>query len=61
MDYQPWGLIHHSDKGSQYSSKVYTALLEKNQIHISMGRLHGKIPMRNASMESLKMNISKDG
>jgi transposase InsO family protein len=37
MEYQPWGLIHHSDKGSQYSSKSYTGLLERNHIHISMG------------------------
>ena len=37
IEYQPWGLIHHSDRGSQYSSKSYTALLESNNIHISMG------------------------
>lgn len=37
MKYQPWGLIHHSDKGSQYSSKYYTELLGQNHIHISMG------------------------
>lgn len=37
MKYQPWGLIHHSDKGSQYSSKSYTGLLDQNHIHISMG------------------------
>lgn len=37
MEYQPWGLIHHSDKGSQYSSNSYTGLLDKNYIHISMG------------------------
>jgi hypothetical protein len=37
MDYQPWGLIHHSDKGAQYSSKAYTALLNRHSIHVSMG------------------------
>lgn len=37
MEYLPWGLIHHSDKGSQYSSKVYTEMLNQNHIHISMG------------------------
>lgn len=37
MDYEPWGLIHHSDKGSQYSSHLYTKFLRKHHIHISMG------------------------
>lgn len=37
MEFLPWGLIHHSDKGAQYSSKAYTELLTKNSIHISMG------------------------
>ncbi len=29
-------LIHHSDKGTQYTSNIYTALLSKHQIKISM-------------------------
>ena len=29
-------LIHHSDRGSQYCSAAYTALLKKNNIRISM-------------------------
>ncbi|WP_236252669.1 DDE-type integrase/transposase/recombinase [Echinicola sp. 20G] len=37
MNYPPWGLIHHSDRGSQYSSNSYTKLLKDNQVHISMG------------------------
>lgn len=37
MDYQPWGLIHHSDKGAQYSSTAYTSLLNRHSIHTSMG------------------------
>ena len=37
MDYQPWGAIHHSDRGSQYGSEVYTTLLNDHHIHISMG------------------------
>lgn len=44
IDYQPWGLIHHSDRGSQYSSNRYTDLLEKNQIHISMGEVAWENP-----------------
>lgn len=39
MEYQPWGLIHHSDRGSQYGSNEYTNLLQKNSIHISMGNV----------------------
>ena len=44
LKYQPWGLIHHSDKGSQYSSKEYTSLLNKNNIHISMGNVAWENP-----------------
>jgi hypothetical protein len=44
MKYQPWGLIHHSDKGSQYSSNVYTKLLENSHIHISMGEVAWENP-----------------
>lgn len=34
----PPGLIHHSDRGSQYTSQVYRAELEKHGIQISMSR-----------------------
>ncbi len=37
MDYSPWELIHHSDKGSQYSSRLYEDMLENAGIHPSMG------------------------
>lgn len=30
------GLIHHSDRGLQYSSALYTGVLEEHQVHISM-------------------------
>jgi transposase InsO family protein len=30
------GLIHHSDRGIQYCSNVYTQILKRNSIHISM-------------------------
>jgi putative transposase len=33
----PEGLIHHSDRGFQYCSKVYTTLLGKKKIKSSMG------------------------
>ena len=29
-------LIHHSDRGIRYSSNVYTQILKRNKIHISM-------------------------
>ena len=34
----PGGLIHHSDRGSQYASGDYQALLKKNEITPSMSR-----------------------
>ena len=34
----PPGLVHHSDRGSQYASKDYTDLLKANHIEISMSR-----------------------
>jgi putative transposase len=44
MENRPLGMIHHSDKGSQYSSKEYAALLKKNQINISMGTVAWENP-----------------
>lgn len=44
MNYRSWGLIHHSDRGSQYSSKEYTCLLKENHIHISMGTVAWENP-----------------
>lgn len=32
------GMIHHSDRGSQYGAKVYTSLLKDLGCHISMGQ-----------------------
>ena len=44
------GLIHHSDRGSQYTSKEYRELLETNQVLGSMSRKGN--PYDNAPMES---------
>ena len=44
------GLVHHSDRGSQYASHDYTDLLKANQIEISMSRKGN--PWDNASCES---------
>ena len=37
MDYPPWGLVHHSDYGAQYSSHLYLNPLGEANIHASMG------------------------
>jgi hypothetical protein len=68
LDYNPWGLIHHSDKGSQYSSKEYTELLEKNHINISMGTVAWENPyaeringiIKNEFLKRWRINDFKD-
>jgi transposase InsO family protein len=51
MRRHPWpGLVHHSDRGVQYASRDYTALLEQHGIRISMSRL--ATPYDNAQAES---------
>jgi len=44
------GLVHHSDRGSQYASNEYTDLLKANGIAISMSRKGN--PWDNAACES---------
>jgi len=44
------GLIHHSDRGSQYTSNLYTNLLKEHKITGSMSRKGN--PYDNAPMES---------
>lgn len=44
------GLVHHSDRGSQYASKDYTDLLKAHGIEISMSRKGN--PWDNAACES---------
>lgn len=44
------GLVHHSDRGSQYASGDYTQLLKDHQISISMSRKGN--PWDNAACES---------
>jgi putative transposase len=44
------GLVHHSDRGSQYASGEYTDLLKENGIAISMSRKAN--PWDNAACES---------
>jgi putative transposase len=49
-------LIHHSDKGTQYTSHIYTKLLKKNKIGISMCNS----VFENTSMERLNGIIKND-
>ena len=49
------GLIHHSDRGSQYASNDYTDLLKTNGIAISMSRKGN--PWDNAACESFMKTL----
>jgi putative transposase len=49
------GLIHHSDRGIQYASHVYTDLLKQHQIRISMSRRGN--PYDNAACESFMKTL----
>jgi transposase InsO family protein len=49
------GLVHHSDRGSQYASNDYTELLRENGIQISMSRKGN--PWDNAACESFMKTL----
>jgi transposase InsO family protein len=49
------GLVHHSDRGSQYASGDYTGLLKENGIQISMSRQGN--PWDNAACESFMKTL----
>lgn len=49
------GLVHHSDRGSQYASRDYIELLQANQIRISMSRRAN--PWDNAACESFMKTL----
>jgi putative transposase len=49
------GLVHHSDRGSQYASNDYTALLKEHNIEISMSRKG--TPWDNAACESFMKTL----
>jgi putative transposase len=50
------GLIHHSDRGSQYGEKAYTKFLEDSGCHISMGL----IAQENAYAERINGTIKNE-
>jgi putative transposase len=49
------GLVHHSDRGSQYTSIEYTELLKENGIDVSMSRKAN--PWDNAACESFMKTL----
>jgi putative transposase len=49
------GLVHHSDRGSQYASGDYTGLLQENGVQISMSRKGN--PWDNAACESFMKTL----
>jgi putative transposase len=53
------GLIHHSDRGSQYASEPYRNVLERHGITQSMSRRGNCLD--NAPMESFFASLKKEG
>jgi transposase InsO family protein len=49
------GLVHHSDRGSQYASSDYTGLLKESGVQISMSRKGN--PWDNAACESFMKTL----
>ena len=52
------GLLHHSDRGSQYACRAYQALLSKNGLECSMSRTGNCYD--NAAMESFWSTLKKE-
>jgi putative transposase len=52
------GLVHHSDRGVQYASVDYTALLQEHGIQISMSRRAN--PWDNAACESFMKTLKSE-
>jgi putative transposase len=51
----PPGLVHHSDRGVQYASRDYTAILQQHGVQISMSRTGN--PWDNAACESFMKTL----
>ena len=49
------GLVHHSDRGVQYASQLYTEMLQQHQARISMSRKGN--PYDNAACESFMKTL----
>src|SRR5262249_8795992 len=55
----PPGLVHHSDRGVQYASEAYTAMLKQHHAQISMSRKGN--PYDNAACESFMKTLKYEG
>jgi transposase InsO family protein len=59
MERQPSpGLVHHSDRGVQYASTVYTDMLKQHHAQISMSRKGN--PFDNAACESFVKTLKQE-
>lgn len=59
MERQPGpGLVHHSDRGVQYASQVYTEMLQQHKVAISMSRKGN--PYDNAACESFMKTLKQE-
>ena len=54
----PPGLVHHSDRGVQYASAVYTEMLKQHHAQISMSRKGN--PYDNAACESFMKTLKQE-
>ena len=52
------GLVHHSDRGVQYASQVYTEMLKQHHVAISMSRKAN--PFDNAACESFMKTLKQE-
>ncbi|MFD2628940.1 transposase, partial [Oceanobacillus kapialis] len=52
------GLIHHSDRGSQYCSHGYMEVLKERKMEVSMSRIGN--PYDNACIESFHATLKKE-
>lgn len=52
------GLVHHSDRGVQYASQSYTAILRQHRVVISMSRKGN--PYDNAACESFMKTLKQE-
>jgi putative transposase len=57
-DWKPEELVHHSDRGVQYASGEYTALLDQGEIQISMSRRGN--PYDNARAERFMRTLKQE-
>jgi len=55
------GLIHHSDRGSQYASKAFRRLLKANGVKGSMSRKGDCWDTQSTILSSVQSNLTRAG